>query len=212
MEREHAQSKNRCLSWEALAAVGAVLGMRGVKRQPDSLARAAGAGGGEEPSSEVACFLCSPSIPPFLSCLLQSFPKSLSSACSGPGAGNSRNKASSVFSFPPSLSLLVIPSSRRDNPGLLPGPDPAPSFMPPPPSSPLFSLSPPPLPAPCLLPVHPPSPQGPGLALPPLAPCLLALSALFRGFWMLSGSIPGQGRKQDLGLFHMLLSDGERKE
>ena len=148
-----------------------------------------GAGGREEPGSEVACFLSSPSIPPFLSCLLQSFPKSLSSACSGPGAGNSRNKSSYVFSFPPSLSLRVIPSSSRDNLGLLPGPDPAPSFMPPPPASPLLSLSPPPLPTPCQLPVQPPSLQGPGLALPPLAPCPLALSALFRAFWMLSGHI-----------------------
>lgn len=105
-----------------------------------------GAGGGEEPGREAACFLSSPSIPPFLSCPLRSLPKSLSSACSGPGAGNSRNKASYVFSFPPSLSLLVIASSSRDNPGLFPGPDPAPSFVPPPP--PLLCSASPLLPSP----------------------------------------------------------------
>ena len=44
MEREHAQSKNRRLSWEALAAVGGVLGLPGVKRQPDSLTCVAGPG------------------------------------------------------------------------------------------------------------------------------------------------------------------------
>ena len=47
MEREHTQSKNHCLSWEALAAVGGVLGLHGVKRQPDSLACVAGPGTSE---------------------------------------------------------------------------------------------------------------------------------------------------------------------
>ena len=47
MEREHAQSENRRLSWEALAAVGGVLGLHGVKRQPDSLTCVAGPGTSE---------------------------------------------------------------------------------------------------------------------------------------------------------------------
>ena len=65
-----------------------------------------GAGGGEEPGSDAACFLSSPSIPPFLSCPLRSFPKSCHRPALGQVLGIPGTRPAMCFLFLPPCLLL----------------------------------------------------------------------------------------------------------
>lgn len=110
MEREHAQPENCRLSGEALSAIGGVLGLHGVKRQPDSLTCVAGPGtseglgaGRNQAARRPASSLHLPSLP---SCPVLSDPSR--NPCHRPALGQ-------VLGIPgsrPAVCFLFLPPCR----------------------------------------------------------------------------------------------------